>query len=93
VSGPTPGERPVLPAELVEALAQIEDGVALWERQCEDMRALHIQWITEPLLASERRGRAEDTAYHLAKGSLAHFVQRPRWYHVVAEIVGTAIPI
>jgi hypothetical protein len=78
---------------LVDALASIEDGFGLWERQCEDMRTLHVQWITEPLLASERRGRAEDTAFHLAKGSLPHFVQRPRWYDVVAEIIGPAIPI
>ena len=79
--------------ELVAALACVEDGPQLWERQCEDMKELHARWIAEPCLAAERRLRAEQTAFHLAHGSLPQAVQRPRWYDVVGEILGAAIPI
>ncbi len=60
----------LLPAELTDALAVTKGAWEQWEREPDNLRQLHVQWVAKPRRARERRARAEVTAYYTTHGGL-----------------------
>ncbi|MDT3444741.1 YdeI/OmpD-associated family protein [Pseudofrankia sp. BMG5.37] len=83
-------DRTSVPDELFETLSRA-DAWPQWEEQAPEVRSMYIRWVAKPRRASERRSRADVTAYHAFHGTLDKAIQRPRVWKALLEFVGDAV--
>jgi len=79
-----------VPDELFDALTHA-DAWSLWREQPAELRSMYIRWVSKPRMASERRVRANDTAYYTVHGVLDKAMERPSVWKALLKILIDAV--
>ncbi|OHV39322.1 MULTISPECIES: YdeI/OmpD-associated family protein [Pseudofrankia] len=82
-------DRDLVPDELFEALSRA-DAWSQWEEQTAEVRSVYVRWVAKPRRASERRSRADVTAYYAFHGALDKAIKRPGVWNALLKLLGEA---